>query len=107
MVELTTKQKAAVLTMLQRIGSWTAARWDQHLRYDVGDEDTDVILKWAHEQLGPGSPSGNDAAIAAAAREYVVAWRINGRDPTPENTDAEMDLHDALIAAVEGKPCGR
>ena len=57
MIELTPKQKAAVLTLLQRIGSWTNARWDQHLMYDVGDEDTRVIIKWAREQLGPGKVS--------------------------------------------------
>lgn len=45
-MELTRRQKRALEDLLVKIGSWTPARWDQHLRYDVGDADTDAIVLW-------------------------------------------------------------
>lgn len=30
--------EAALAFLLTRIGSWTDARWDQHLRHEFGDE---------------------------------------------------------------------
>ena len=37
--------RLAVDWLLTRIGSWTSARWDQHLRDHVGDEATDRIIE--------------------------------------------------------------
>lgn len=30
--------------LLTRIGSWTNARWDQHLRYEYGDEKAGPVI---------------------------------------------------------------
>lgn len=35
--------------LLVRIGSWTEARWDQHLRYEFGDEATNETIAWLRE----------------------------------------------------------
>ena len=39
--------------LLSRIGSWTNARFDQHLRYEFGDEQTDEIMKWLEVYVSP------------------------------------------------------
>lgn len=36
--------KPALQFLLTRIGSWTAARWDQHLRDQYGDEKADPMI---------------------------------------------------------------
>lgn len=36
--------KPALEFLLTRIGSWTSARWDQHLRYEYGDEATNNVI---------------------------------------------------------------
>lgn len=47
--------------LLIRIGSWTSARYDQHLRHEMGDEAADEVIAWLGERvspsLGPG-PNG-------------------------------------------------
>lgn len=50
---LTIGQKRSFARLLVRIGSWSGARWDQHLRYDSGDEDADAIIAWARAALAP------------------------------------------------------
>jgi len=35
--------------LLVRIGSWTSARWDQHLRHEFGDKKTDETIAWLKE----------------------------------------------------------
>lgn len=35
-----------VVHLFLSIGSWTNSRWDQHLRYEYGDEKTDKIIQW-------------------------------------------------------------
>ena len=42
---LTERQRSALRSFLAQIGSWTSARFDQHLRYNVGDDDADAIIK--------------------------------------------------------------
>jgi hypothetical protein len=44
------RQRTALSELLTRIGSWTSARWDQHLRYEVGDVDADAIIRWLNAQ---------------------------------------------------------
>jgi hypothetical protein len=52
---MTKRQREAICRILNRVGSWTTARFDQHLRYDVGDEDANEILSFldreAHVEL--------------------------------------------------------
>lgn len=43
---LSPRAREALENLLVRIGSWTPARWDQHLRYDVGDEVANEIIAW-------------------------------------------------------------
>lgn len=50
-VDLTEAQREAARKVLLRIGSWTHARFDQHLRDEISDEDADAILR-AFESLG-------------------------------------------------------
>lgn len=40
--------------LLTRIGSWTNARWDQHLRHEFGDESTDRLIAWLGYEKVPG-----------------------------------------------------
>ena len=40
--------------ILDRIGSWTNARWDQHLRSEFGDERANAVMEMV-AFLGPGS----------------------------------------------------
>ena len=35
-----------IVHLFLSIGSWTNSRWDQHLRYEYGDEKTDKIVQW-------------------------------------------------------------
>lgn len=41
--------RMAVAFLLTRIGSWTHARWDQHLRNEVGDEAANEAIEWIEE----------------------------------------------------------
>jgi hypothetical protein len=36
----------ALAWLLERIGSWSNARFDQHLRYNFGDQATEDFLTW-------------------------------------------------------------
>lgn len=36
----------SLVFLLTRIGSWTNARWDQHLRSRYGDEATNEVIAW-------------------------------------------------------------
>lgn len=38
--------REAIIHLFLSIGSWTSSRWDQHLRYEYGDEKTDKIISW-------------------------------------------------------------
>jgi hypothetical protein len=39
-----TAAKPALQFLLTRIGSWTSARWDQHLRNEFGDEKAERAI---------------------------------------------------------------
>lgn len=59
---LSARQREGLATVLTRIGSWTNARWDQHLRFEVGDEDADAIVAWlAAREVFPYLPSPEDS----------------------------------------------
>lgn len=38
--------RLSVAFLLTRIGSWTSARWDQHLRNEIGDAAADEAIRW-------------------------------------------------------------
>ncbi len=44
--QLNERQRQALSKILSRVASWTAVRWDQHLRHDVGDEDASAVITW-------------------------------------------------------------
>lgn len=45
--------------LLTRIGSWTNARWDQHLRERLGDEHAETVIRWlAEHDIRPHIPEG-------------------------------------------------
>jgi hypothetical protein len=37
-------ERTALAFLLTRIGSWTNARWDQHVRYEFGDDIADALF---------------------------------------------------------------
>lgn len=41
-----TQARLDLAWLLTRIGSWTNARADQHLRYEFGDERADAVIEW-------------------------------------------------------------
>jgi hypothetical protein len=45
--------RRALDLLLVRIGSWTHSRWDQHLRYEFGDEFANKVINWltAHADI--------------------------------------------------------
>jgi len=43
----------AILFLLIRIGGWTNARFDQHLRHEFGDTVADETMKWLEENVSP------------------------------------------------------
>lgn len=50
--QLSTESKEALRFLLNRIGSWTEARWDQHLRDQYGDEFTNVVANEIMDVIG-------------------------------------------------------
>jgi hypothetical protein len=44
--------RMAVAFLLTRIGSWTTARWDQHLRHEIGDAAADEAIRWIDRTFG-------------------------------------------------------
>lgn len=48
--EVTPRKMLALL--LLRIGSWTNARYDQHLRFEFGDENAEKFLRWLKSAIG-------------------------------------------------------
>jgi hypothetical protein len=51
--------RTALAFLLVRIGSWTAARWDQHVRDEFGDEIADGLvglMKGSNVPKGTKSP---------------------------------------------------
>lgn len=72
----TDRQAGAIRTLLMKIGSMSNARYDQWLRYDVGDADTDAILArlrafgldpYTNEPTGVGAADGTQDAVDAEA----------------------------------------
>jgi coenzyme F420-reducing hydrogenase gamma subunit len=43
---LTARQRFGLRMVLLRVCSWTSARYDQHLRYEIGDQDADAVISW-------------------------------------------------------------
>lgn len=63
--------------LLTRIGSWTESRWDQHLRYQIGDEHAETVIAWLAERgVLPHIPDGSGRALqerTTAAAEVKCA----------------------------------
>lgn len=66
---LTPRQQGAMLHLLARVASWTNARWDQHLREDVGDPDANAIVAWAILHLGATAGAHENIRITELVRE--------------------------------------
>lgn len=52
---LSEDQSAVLGRLLKSLACRTGARWDQHLRYDVGDEQAEPIIEWVHQHLMKGT----------------------------------------------------
>ena len=50
---LSGRQRQALVKLLRSISGMSGARWDQWLRYDVGDEDTDALMLWLSRNIDP------------------------------------------------------
>jgi hypothetical protein len=72
--------------LLDRIGSWTNARWDQHLRHEFGDEATDALIEYlgfvktAH---APALAPTRSATCVGCAIETEIGTEGNPH-PVPE-----------------------
>lgn len=61
----------ALCFLLIRIGSWTNARFDQHLRHEFGDEFADDVMAWLAENVSPElgkGPHGEPLYRSSSAR---------------------------------------
>lgn len=75
--------------LLTRIGSWTNARWDQHLRERMGDEHAETVIRWLAERgIRPHIPERawrpSLAGVDQTTRVCPPAWaeleaNVNGR----------------------------
>lgn len=78
---LTERQRGGLTKILVRIGSWTSSRWDQHLRWEIGDEDTDVIVAWLKSHgIEPSRGSGNFAKGLAKLRKLDLIHGFRASD---------------------------
>jgi hypothetical protein len=60
--------------LLTRIGSWTNARWDQHLRDEYGDEKTDLFIAW----LGyTKRPAGTPPELSIFPKMLPPQWTFS------------------------------
>lgn len=63
-----TPRKMLALLLL-RIGSWTNARYDQHLRFEFGDENAEKFLRWLKSAIGV------DVAAEGSKRASEQDWK--------------------------------
>ncbi len=56
----------AVTWLLTRIGSWTNARWDQHLRFEFGDEIAGPVIEQLRVTIDANSHIGRRRPTEAA-----------------------------------------
>lgn len=68
---LTPRQRLGMSLLLLRIASWTNARFDQHLRDEIGDEDADAVLR-ALAALGVLPPECDPSGRIRASVPVVV-----------------------------------
>ena len=50
----------ALARLLIRIGSWTSARFDQHIRHELADERADAVLAWLGGHVSSWLAEGED-----------------------------------------------
>ena len=79
--------KHAIRFLLTRIGSWTHARWDQHLRHEVGDDRAKIAIDYIEEVFSvkeyAEQPASANEGFAPATREPVHFADVMSR-PAPE-----------------------
>lgn len=68
---LTPRQAAGLRRVLQRVASMSSARWDQHLRYEIEDEDADAAIAWVTRELGIVCPESAATACRWEARRVA------------------------------------
>ena len=110
--KLTTPQREAARKVLLKIGSWTSSRFDQHLRYEVGDEDADAVLR-ALNVLGvlpeECDPAGRIREGTTAQRQVEASKPVRKRDgwaTDPIRSAAFLRLHGVTDAVFEGRQPG-
>lgn len=61
--------------LLNRIASWTNARFDQHARSEFGDERTDALLSWLEANgIRPFAGYASHSAYAVHKRSDDTFW---------------------------------
>jgi hypothetical protein len=115
--------RTALAWLLVRIGSWTDARWDQHVRHEFGDEVADVLqvflaevnvpveevaaqrLDSARDVVAANAPSttGDEIAVSSAAIQRCHDWLVqhsvirgDGEMLVPPNYRVARHLAEAL-----------
>lgn len=81
--------------LLTRIGSWTNARFDQHLRDELGDEATDEVMAWLGTNVSPGLAKAQNGEPVYRAlgnelkrRGHLSAPQTNLADPAQAMAEA-------------------
>jgi hypothetical protein len=109
-IPLTERQKNAMRALLMKIGSMSNARYDQWLRYDVGDEDANAIIAWLRSrELDPydGNPLktiGTQETTSASQFERAHRARAVILGCFPQLAEAKDELARALDDAQNGPP---
>jgi hypothetical protein len=70
--ELTERQRRGFSRVLFILASSTSSRWDQHLRYEIGDEDADAVIAWLAREGIPGD-FGSERSSAIIAGTTVIS----------------------------------
>lgn len=79
---MNSKTQDALGMLLTRIGSWTNARWDQHVRNEFDDETADIIIR--EIAMIATLPHGASKYILPVVRRGRGNWAELDRERTPD-----------------------
>ncbi len=101
-------ERIALNFLLTRIGSWTHARWDQHLRERFGDEHTETVIRWLAERgIRPYIPKGTGGRRLQEEPGVLLAFASNepsiARPLPPSDAQAEVEALRAALAASQSR----
>jgi len=71
--------RTALAFLLVRIGSWTDARWDQHVRYEFGDDIANALARMLDDARVPIEIERRRESASHAPSEEIIHNRILAR----------------------------